>query len=147
MLNQLFLIQHQGVHRRHHGRPLVNETNNQKRKEGGRLLSLSSWKKKYWSKNWSIYTEENIALQGFFEVKTSSMPGLKKIIWVIGVLRRTVVCNLHFNNPCWSHLQSQVIVLVSWKFKHPGEQFDWSIDGVAVGKCVMWLAVKTCVEI
>ena len=46
-----------------------------------------------------------------------------------------------------SHLQSQVVVLVRWKFKNPGEQFDWSVDIVAVGKCVMWLAVKTCAEI
>ena len=30
------------------------------------------------------------------------------------------------------------------KFKNPGERFDWSIDRVAFGKPVMWLAVKTC---
>ena len=54
--------------------------------------------------------------EGLFEVMSSSIPWLKKIIWVIGVLRRTVVCDWRFDNPCWSHLQSQVIVLVSWKF-------------------------------
>ena len=32
---------------------------------------------------------------------------------------------------------------VSRKFKNPGERFDWSVDRVAVGKCVMRLAVKT----
>ena len=73
-------------------------------------------------------------------------PWLKKIIWVIGVLRRTVVSDWRFDNLCGSHLQSQVVVLVSWKFKNPGERFDWSIDRVAVGKYVMWLAVKTCAE-
>ena len=40
------------------------------------------------------------------------------------------------DNLCGSHLQSQVIVVVSLKFKNPGERFDWSIDRVAVGKCV-----------
>ena len=77
----------------------------------------------------------------------SSIPWLKKIIWVIGVLRRTVVSDWRFDNLCGSHLQSQVVVLVSWKFKNPGERFDWSIDRVAVGKYVMWLAVKTCAAI
>ena len=79
------------------------------------------------------------------------IPRLKKIIWVIGVLRRTVVIDWRFDNLCGSHLQSQVVVLVSWKFKNPGERFGrfgrfWSVDRVAVGKCVMWLAVKTCAE-
>ena len=44
-------------------------------------------------------------------------PWLKKIIffffffiWVIGVLRRTVVCDWSFDNLCGSHLQSQVRV-------------------------------------
>ena len=37
------------------------------------------------------------------------IPWLKKIIWVIGVLRRTVVCDWRFDNLCGSHLQSQVI--------------------------------------
>ena len=44
-------------------------------------------------------------------------PWLKKIIffffffiWVIGVLRRTVVCDWSFDNLCGSHLQSQVVV-------------------------------------
>ena len=78
---------------------------------------------------------------------TSCIPWLKKIIWVIGVLRRTVVIDWRFDNLCGSHLQGQVVVLVSWKFKNPGERFDWSIDRVAVGKYVMWLAVKTCAEI
>ena len=64
----------------------------------------------------------------------------------LGAWGRTVVCDWHFDNLCGGHLQSQVIVLVSWKFKNPGERFDWSIDRVAVGKCVMWLAVKTCAE-
>jgi len=37
-------------------------------------------------------------------------------------------------------------VLVSRKFKNPSERFDWSINRVAVGKCVMWLTVETCAE-
>ena len=41
---------------------------------------------------------------------------LKKIIWVTGVLRRTVVYDWRFDNLCGSHLRGQVIVLVSWKF-------------------------------
>ena len=72
---------------------------------------------------------------------------LKKIIGVIGVLTRTVVSDWRFDNLCGSHLQSQVVVLVSGKFKNPCERFDWSVDRVAVGKCVMWLAVKTCEDI
>ena len=76
----------------------------------------------------------------------SNIPWLKKIIWVIGVLRRTVVSDWRFDNLCESHLHSQVVVLVSWKFKNPGERFDWSVDRAAVGNCVMWLAVKTCAE-
>ena len=75
------------------------------------------------------------------------LPWLKKIIWVTGVLRRTVFSDWRFDNLCGSHLQSQVVVLFSWKFKNPGERFDWSVYRVAVGKYVMWLAVKTCAEI
>ena len=86
------------------------------------------------------------ALRKWFETR-SNTPWLKKILWVIGVLRKTVVSDWRFDNLCRSHLQSQVVVLVSWKFKNPGEQFDWSVDRVAVGQCVMWLAVKTYVEI
>ena len=37
---------------------------------------------------------------------------VKKMIWVIGVLRRTVVCNWRFDNLRGSHFLSQVIVLV-----------------------------------
>ena len=77
----------------------------------------------------------------------SKFPWLKKNMWVIGVLRKTVVCDWRFDNLCGSNLHSQVIVLVSWKFKNPGERFDWSIHTVAVGKCMMWLAVKTRAKI
>ena len=94
---------------------------------------------------YSFYCQ-NSFVRKWFEPR-SSIPWLKKIIWVIGVLRRTVVSDWRFDNLCGSHLQSQVVVLVSWKFKNPGEWFDWSIDRVAVGKYVMWLAVKTCAEI
>ena len=39
------------------------------------------------------------------------IPWLKKITWVIGVLRRTVVCDWRFDNLCGIHLhESQVIV-------------------------------------
>ena len=38
-------------------------------------------------------------------------------------------------------------LLVSSKFKNPGERFDSSTDRVAVGKRVMQLGVKTCAEI
>ena len=37
---------------------------------------------------------------------------LKKIIWAIGILRRSVVCVWRFDNLCRSHHESQVIVLV-----------------------------------
>ena len=75
---------------------------------------------------------------------STNKPSLKKIICVIGVLRRTFVCYWRFDRQCGSHFQSQVTVVVSRKFKNPGEWVDWSIDRVAVGKCIMWLAVKTC---
>ena len=65
------------------------------------------------------------------------VPWLKKIIWVIRVLRRTVVSDWRFDNLCGSHLQSQVVVIVSWKLKNPGERFDWSVGRVAAGKCVI----------
>ena len=81
-----------------------------------------------------------------YSINYINRPRLKKIIWMIGVLRRTVVIDWRFDNLCESHLQSQVVMLVSWKFKNPGERFDWLVDRVAVGKCVMWLAVKTCAE-
>ena len=51
------------------------------------------------------------------------------------------------NHPDDLFQSRQVVVLVSQKFKNPGERFDWSVDRLAVGKCVMWLAVKTCGEI
>jgi len=37
--------------------------------------------------------------------------------WVTRRTVQTVVGNWHFDNPCESHLQSQVTILVSWKFK------------------------------
>ena len=64
------------------------------------------------------------------------------ITWLREKLLFSVVSDWRFDNLCASHLQSQVVMLVSWKFKNPGERFDWSVDRVAVGKCVMWLAVK-----
>ena len=115
---------------------------------------LISFKNTFCSKNRQIKHKSLFWIWKFeFEIwiwnVTNEMivPWLKKIIWVIGVLRRTVVSDWRFYNLCGSHLQSQVVVLVSWKFKNPGERFDWSIDRVAVGKYVMWLAVKTCAEI
>ena len=57
-------------------------------------------------------------IRKWFEPR-SNIPWLKKIIWVIGVLRRTVVSDWHFDNLCGSHLQSQVVLLVSWQFKNP----------------------------
>jgi len=36
------------------------------------------------------------------------IPWLQKIIWVIGVLRRTVVGDWHFDNPYGSHLQGHL---------------------------------------
>ena len=41
------------------------------------------------------------------------------IIWVIGVLRRTIVGEVCFDNMCRSHLQSQVIVLSQLKIQKP----------------------------
>ena len=67
----------------------------------------------------------------------SHIPWLKKIIWVIGILRLLLVTNI-------STTHAEAIFGVKWKFKNPGERFDRSIDRVAVGKSVMWLAVKTC---
>ena len=49
-----------------------------------------------------------LLLRKWFEPR-SSIPWLKKIIWVIGVLRRTVVSDRRFDNLCGSHLQSQVV--------------------------------------
>ena len=91
------------------------------------------------------FTFDPVSIQNNY-LNMINISWLKKIIWVIGVLRRTVVIDWRCDNLCGSHLQSQVVVLVSWKLKNSGERFDWSVDRVAVGKCVMWLAVKTCAE-
>ena len=114
---------------------------------------------KIWPKNWIMWQKHGshwqiiiliimitMIIRKWFEPR-SNIPWLKKIIWVIRVLRRTVVGDWLFDNLCGSHLQSQVILLVSWKFKNSGERFDWSIDRVAVDKRVIWLAVETCVEL
>ena len=42
----------------------------------------------------------------------------------------------YLHNPCGSHLQLRDS-LSQLKIQNPGEQFDWSIDRVAVGKRVM----------
>ena len=47
-----------------------------------------------------------------FSFFISFIPWLKKIIWVIGILRRTVASDWLFNNLCGSHLQSRVVVLM-----------------------------------
>ena len=89
-----------------------------------------------------------------------------------GVLRRTVICDWHFDSLCGSHIQSQVtwswrwlphrlskhqlpttvlhrtpIVLVENSKPLLSDLIAWSIYWVAFGKCIMWLAVKTCAEI
>ena len=106
------------------------------------MLSFSS-KKPYAEIGMFRALESTFIFKRNFQV---SIPWLKKILWVIGVLRR-IVSDWRFDNLYGNHLQSQVIVLVSWKFENPGERFDWSIDRVAVDKGVIWLAVKTCAEI
>ena len=70
---------------------------------------------------------------------------MKKIIWVIGVLRRAVVGDLCFDNLCGSHLSESSDTYSQLKIKTPS--FDSSIDRIAIGKRVMRLAVKTCAEI
>jgi len=62
---------------------------------------------------------------------------VKKIMWVVGVLGRTVVGDWRFDGLCGGRLRGRVVVLVSWGFGGPGGLFDWSIDGVAVGGYVM----------
>jgi len=90
---------------------------------------------------WRIITQLRFTTRKWFEPR-SSLLWLKKIIWVIGVLRRTVAGNWRFEKLCRRHLQSQMIVLVSQKFKNTGEQFGWSIKRVATGKHKTSLAVK-----
>ena len=58
----------------------------------------------------------NIIIRKCFEPR-SNLPWMRKIIWVIQVLRGTVVSDWRFDNLCGSHSQSHVVVLVSWKFK------------------------------
>ena len=67
------------------------------------LMSKNNEQETTWT---SSFTRE------WFELR-SNVPLLKKIVWVIRVLRRTVVCDWRFDNLGGSHLQSQVIVLVS----------------------------------
>ena len=68
---------------------------------------------------------------------------MKMIIWVTGVLRRTVVGDLSFDNLYRCHLQSHVIDFSQLKIQNTGERFNWSIDRVAAGKLVILLAVET----
>ena len=72
----------------------------------------------------------------------SNIPWLKKIIWVIGVLRRTVVCNWCVQKPSSesSDSLSQLKIQKPWWAIWLVNTVDW----VAIGKRVMWLAVKTC---
>ena len=46
-----------------------------------------------------------------------------------------------------SSSESSDSLLVSSKYKNPGERFDWSTDRVAIGKREMRLGVKTCAEV
>ena len=50
----------------------------------------------------------NILLQRYCS-GLASQALVEKVIWVIGVLRRTVVIDWRFDNLCGSHLQSQVV--------------------------------------
>jgi len=68
----------------------------------------------------------------------SNIAWLKMIIWVSGVLIKTVVGEWCFDNLCGSHqfiLQSQGIDFS----QNPGERLDWSLDREAVGKRMMRL--------
>ena len=49
-----------------------------------------------------------LKLRKWFEPRSSTTPWLKSIMWVTGVLRRTVVGNQRFDNLCRSHLQSSL---------------------------------------
>ena len=82
---------------------------------------------KLWSRIWIIFVKFiSFCKPGWVKLldkkksfdPRSNIPWLEKIISVIGVLRR-IVGNWNFNFLWGSHLQSQVIV--SFKFKHPGE--------------------------
>ena len=50
-------------------------------------------------------------IDGLSDERFLTVPWLKKIIWAIGVLGRTVVRNWRFDNLCRSHLQSQLVVI------------------------------------
>ena len=42
-------------------------------------------------------------------------------------------CQLKFRQPVQKQSSASSDSLASWKFKNPGERFDWAIDRVAVG--------------
>ena len=63
---------------------------------------------------------------------------MKKIIWEIGVQRRTVVSSVYTSVSVSSESSGSVSQLkIQNPNPNPGERFDWSVDRVAVGKCVM----------
>ena len=64
-----------------------------------------------------------LSLRKWFEPR-SNIAWLKKIIWVIRVLRRIVVWDWPFDKLCGSHLQSQVLV---WSVE------NYSEDGFRTG--------------
>ena len=56
-------------------------------------------------KNWTSSSSRQRVVFHFDKRQQSWKPWLKKTIWVIGVLRRTVVSDWRFDNLCGSHLQ------------------------------------------
>ena len=55
-------------------------------------------------KNWTSSSSRQRVVFHFDKRQQSWKPWLKKTIWVIGVLRRTVVSDWRFDNLCGSHL-------------------------------------------
>ena len=66
----------------------------------GHLHKMQQWLN-YWMWRWRVW-------------QLGKLAWLKKIIWVIGVLRRTVVSDWRFDNLRGSHLQSQGFLIFNW---------------------------------
>ena len=91
-------------------------------------------------------------LRKWFEPR-SNIPWLKKIIWVMGVLRRTVVSDWRFDNLCGSHLtlkmaSAQVVETLvtnnspSQDSNHPNDLFQSRLLLIVWSGCVKYFLFR-----
>ena len=146
MLNQWFLIQHlkefievlvkeNASELCHHGQPLFNKANNRKRK-GRWSLEFVLMNMNTESENRSI-AEENVALQGVFEVTTSSREA--EIFQAIGNATREKYSMISdhdlIKGSCWNQFLAKHLITNCGDFQEPLAGFETL---VFLGKNLQW---------